>query len=305
MKQTRRQFLKTAALTSSAIIAGMDNVLALPNNSKFRISGFTKELQSLNYVQTAEAVEKMGWDGIECPVRPGGHVLPEKVEDDLPKIVEALKMNNLEIDIMATSIHNPSEKFTERILKTASDLGIKYYRLGWWNYDLNKPLQPQLNNIQVQLKELASLNEEYSMIGVYQNHSSKDAVGAPVWDIYELLNEVNSNYIGCHFDIGHATVAGGMAWRINYERIKKFIKAVIVKDFKWSYRENQYGEPKWCPLGEGMINPEFFKLLKNSSFNGPVTMHFEYHVPGEGDLKMKNLMNAMTKDCIKLREWLR
>ena len=304
MKQTRREFIKTTALTSSAMIMGFDNIFA--NNSKkdLKISGFTKELQSLNYIETAEAVKKMGWDGIECPVRPGGHVLPERVEEDLPKMVEALKKHDLSLDIMATSIHNPSEKYTEKILSTASKLGIKYYRLGWWNYDLDKPLQPQLDDIKIQLRDLAALNEEYGIVGVYQNHSGEDSVGAPVWDIYELLTAVNSKYLGCHFDIGHATVEGGMGWRINYERIKKYIKAVIVKDFKWSYEEDQYGEAKWCPLGEGMINPKFFDLLTNSSFDGPVTMHFEYHVPGQREERIDNLMVAMSKDCSKLREWL-
>ena len=167
-----------------------------------------------------------------------------------------------------------------------------------------KTTKYQLNDIIIQLKELAALNQEFGIIGVYQNHSGTDSVGAPVWDIYEILSSVQSDFMGCHFDIGHATVEGGMAWRINYERIKKFIKAVIVKDFKWSYLENQYGEPNWCPLGEGMINPEFFKLLKNSSFDGPVTMHFEYHVPGEGEIRIKNLKAAMTRDCNVLRKWV-
>ena len=304
MKQTRREFIKTTALTSSAILMGFDKVSGISKEKKLKISGFTKELQSLDYNETAEAVKKMGWDAIECPVRPGGHVLPEKVEEDLPKMVEALSNRNLTLDIMATDIHNPSETFTERVLQAASKLGIKYYRLGWWNYDLNKPLQPQINDIIIQLKELAALNEELGIIGVYQNHSGTDSVGAPVWDIYEILSSVQSHFLGCHFDIGHATVEGGMAWRINYERIKKYIKAVIVKDFKWSYNEDQYGEPEWCPLGDGMINPKFFELLKNSSFDGPITMHFEYHVPGKDDVRIQNLKEAMTKDCIVLRKWV-
>lgn len=304
MKQTRRDFIKTTALTSSAIALGFNNVPNLSAGRKIKIGGFTKELQSLSYEETAEAVLKMGWDGIECPVRPNGHVLPERVEEDLPKMVEALKQRNLELQIMATRIHNPSEKYTERVLRTASKLGIKYYRMGWWNYDFSKSIQKQLDDIKPQLRELAALNEELGIIGVYQNHSGRDSVGAPVWDIYELLSSVDSKFVGCHFDIGHATVEGGYSWRINYERIKKYIKAVIVKDFKWSYQNNQYGEAEWCPLGEGMINPEFFELLKKSEFNGHVTMHFEYHVKGEGQQRINNLIAAMTKDGKVLRKWL-
>jgi len=304
MGQTRRDFIKSSVLASSAIALGFTNNISAVSERRIKFGGFTKELQSLSYDETAEAVLKMGWDGIECPVRPGGHVLPERVEEDLPKIVEALKKRDLELQIMATDIHNPSEEYTERILRTANKLGIKYYRLGWWNYDLSKSLQPQLDNIKSQLKELAALNEELGIIGVYQNHSGTDSVGAPVWDIYELLSAVDSQFMGCHFDIGHATVEGGYAWQINYERIKKFIKAVIVKDFKWSYSDNQYGKVEWCPIGTGMINPEFFELLKKSEFNGPVTMHFEYHVEGEGREKINNLIAVMTKDGNQIKKWL-
>lgn len=304
MKQTRRNFIKTTALASSAIAFGFTNHSGLVTERKIKIGGFTKELQQLTYDETAEAVLKMGWDGIECPVRPGGHVLPERVEEDLPNMVDALMKRNLELQVIATSIHNPSEKYTERILRTASKLGIKYYRLGWWEYDLSRPLQPQLDDIKIQLKELAALNEELGIIGVYQNHSGSESVGAPVWDIYELLSSVDSEFVGCHFDIGHATVEGGYAWRINFERIKKFIKAVIVKDFNWSYSEDQYGRVEWCPLGRGMINPEFFKLLIDSDFNGPVIMHFEYHVEGEGKERINNLITAMTIDGNQLKKWL-
>lgn len=40
--------------------------------------------------KTAETVARMGWKGIECPVRPGGHVLPKRVEEDRPRTVETL-----------------------------------------------------------------------------------------------------------------------------------------------------------------------------------------------------------------------
>jgi len=302
--QTRRQFLATTTLASSALVLKTASWAEAGSKSKFKISGFTKELQSLSLEETARAARQMGWDGIECPVRPKGQILPERVEEDLPRLVEALKKQELELPIIATSIHNPTEKYTETILRTARQLGIRYYRMGWWNYDFNKSIQSQLNDIKVQLKDLAGLNADLDMIGVYQNHSGGDSVGAPVWDIYELLSAVNSNYIGCHFDIGHAMVEGGFAWRINYERVKPFIRAVIVKDFKWSYEDNQYGEVAWCPIGDGMINPEFFRLIKNSGFNGPVTMHFEYQVGGKGRNRIRHLMAAMKRDGETLRNWL-
>jgi sugar phosphate isomerase/epimerase len=300
----RRKFVKTTALASGAIVTGIPNI-SIPNIKNVNtVGGFTKLLQSLSYDETAKAALEIGWDCIECPVRPDGHVLPERVEDDLPRMVEALKKYNLSLEIMATSIHNPDEKYTEQILKTASRLGIKYYRMGWWNYDFSKSIDAQLENFKSQLRELSDLNKTYGIIGVYQNHSGSDSVGAPVWDVYELLDGIDPEYTGIHFDIGHATVEGGYSWPIQFHRMKSHIKAVVVKDFRWHYEDGKNPELRWCPLGNGAIDPAFFDMLKEINFTGPVTMHYEYEVEGSGDKKTKNLIEAMKYDTDILRKWL-
>jgi sugar phosphate isomerase/epimerase len=300
----RREFIKTSTLLTGAIATGIPNISLPDTKIQNKVGGFTKLLQPLSYDETAKAAAEIGWDCIECPVRPGGHVLPERVEEDLPRMVEALKKYNLTLEIMATSIHNPEEEYTERILKTASSLGIKYYRMGWWNYDFSKSIDLQLNEFKSQLRELADLNEQYKIAGVYQNHSGGNSVGAPVWDIHELLKDIDSDYVGIHFDIGHATVEGGYSWPIQFHRMKSHIKAVVVKDFRWFYEDGERAEVHWCPLGKGAIDPEFFNLLREINFLGPVTMHYEYEVDGSGDEKINNWVKAMKYDTDVLRKWL-
>jgi sugar phosphate isomerase/epimerase len=301
----RRQFVKTTSVMSGAIAAGLPGISISSPEIKNKVGGFTKLYQDLSYEETARIASEIGWDCIECPVRPGGHVLPERVEEDLPEMVNALKKYDLTLEVMATSIHNPDEKYTEQILKTANSLGIKYYRMGWWNYDFSKSIDSQLNEFKSQLKELAALNKQYDIIGVYQNHSGADSVGAPVWDIYELLDGIDTEYTGIHFDIGHATVEGGYSWPIHFHRMKHFIKAVIVKDFRWEYEGEDKAEVQWCPIGQGSIDPKFFKLLEEIDYRGPVTMHHEYEVEGIAKAKLKNLVNAMKTDTITLRKWLK
>jgi len=58
----------------------------------------------LSYDETADVFAELGFDGIEAAVRPGGHVLPERVEEDLPKFAEALKKRGLEITILTSGI---------------------------------------------------------------------------------------------------------------------------------------------------------------------------------------------------------
>ena len=67
--------------------------------SRFPIIGFTKPFANLNAEETADLVAEVGWDGIDCPVRSkAGQIAPERVEDELPKLVEALKKRGSPLD---------------------------------------------------------------------------------------------------------------------------------------------------------------------------------------------------------------
>lgn len=61
------------------------------SKSPLKIHIFSKHLQFLNYQDMAEAAAEIGFDGVDLAVRPGGHVVPEKVGNDLPKAVKALE----------------------------------------------------------------------------------------------------------------------------------------------------------------------------------------------------------------------
>lgn len=294
---TRRAFLSAAA-AAPAFASG-----SFRAGSK--IGGFTKMLQALSFEETAEATAEIGWDGIECPTRPRGHVLPERVEEDLPRMAEALKKRDTSILVIATDVHHPGEPHTQKVLRTAAKLGIPFYRLGSFRYRNDVPIPKQLVEVRAQLRDLARLNKELGICGVFQNHSGARYVGAPVWDLYGMIKDMDPRYMGSHFDIGHATVEGGYSWSTNYRLIRPHIRAVVVKDFSWTHRPGVGGRAKWCPIGEGMISRKFFGMLKDSGFSGPITMHYEYEVEGEGREKIRNWIKAMKADTDTLREWVK
>lgn len=259
---------------------------------------FSKALQDLNYEDTAEAVAEVGWDGIECPVRRGGQVVPERVEDDLPKMVEALAKRNRSLAIMTTDITSLKIPHAEKVLRVASQLGIKRYRLGGRSYRNDRSIPDQLKEARAELRDLAVLNKELGMRAGYQNHSGINNIGAPVWDIYELVRDLDPNYMGIHFDIGHATVEGGYAWRLHARLMEPYFGAVYVKDFTWQ-KKNGGWEADWCPLGKGMISREFIARLPSTRFDGPISQHFEFEY-GKGAERI----TAMKKDLQTLKSWL-
>src|SRR5262245_14706443 len=94
LRTSRRSFLTRLALASGALSAtfDLDNVRGAALLARCPIASFSKIFQELNlsYEDSAALVAEIRLDGIDCPVRPGGQVLPERAADDLPRYVAAL-----------------------------------------------------------------------------------------------------------------------------------------------------------------------------------------------------------------------
>ncbi|MEW6302745.1 MAG: sugar phosphate isomerase/epimerase family protein [Verrucomicrobiota bacterium] len=295
---SRREFLACTALATAAL-AAPGVAPAAPGKPANKIIAFSKPFQTLSYSDAADLVADVGWDGIECPVRAKGQIEPAKAEDELPKLVEALKKRNLELSIMTTDIRNAAAPLTQKVLRTASKLGIKRYRLTFWKYDTSKPLPPQLNEIRAELRDLAALNKELGLQAGFQNHSGANYVGAPVWDVYHMIEDLDPKHMGFCFDIGHATLEGGMSWPIEARLVEPRLTAVYVKDFYWNKTDKGW-VAKWCPLGDGMVNKNFFKTLQTMGYTGPISQHHEYKELGTG----KEMMANFKKDLAVLKQWV-
>ncbi len=273
--------LATAGILESAPSSAWDGPLPArspesPPPARNKLCAFVKFLQSMENDALAKSIAALGFDGIEATVRDQGQVLPAQVVDDLPPLVEALARHGLEITVMASSVNRVDQPHTEKVLRTAAGLGITKYRMAYYRYDEARPIVSQLDALRPVVRELAALNRELGLTAVYQNHAGNRIVGASVWDLRYLLQDIDPSDVGVAFDIRHATVEGGMAWPIDFGVIRPHLGAVYVKDFVWDGRK-----PKNVPLGAGRVDASFFKKLKSSTFTGPISLHVEY-LPAAG-----------------------
>jgi sugar phosphate isomerase/epimerase len=101
------------------------------------------------------------------------------------------------------------------------------------------------------------------------------------------------------FDIGHATLEGGLSWPLEARLMERWFACAYVKDFAWRKDEKKGWAPKWGPLGEGMVRPEYFAWLKKSSYTGPISLHVEY-LEGSGPEQIAQIK----KDTETLQRWL-
>jgi sugar phosphate isomerase/epimerase len=201
---------------------------------------------------------------------------------------------------MVTGISSVSDPLTERVLKTASTVGIKYYRFNWFDYDLKLGIWESLQKYRSNLKEIAELNKKYKIHGGYQNHVGI-SVGGPVWDLNELLRDFPSELIGSQYDVRHATVEGSSSWILGMRLIANHIKTLAIKDFTW---KTINGKPQavTVPMGEGMVNWDlFFKTVKELNITGPLTIHIEYPLLEKGEEKL-TLMQQQTIIVRKLKK---
>jgi sugar phosphate isomerase/epimerase len=203
-----------------------------PRQIKNSICVFTKPFQSLSYLSLAKRIAALGCDGIEAPIRDGGHIEPAQVPDELPKMVAALKAHGLEITVMTSSINDPNHPLTESVLRTAAKLGIRRYRMKYLRYDPSMPIAKQLSEWKKRFGDLAALNKEIGIRAVYQNHAGNNMLGAPIWDLKEVLSDISPEQIGVAYDIRHATVEGGQSWPVTFRMIRPHIDTVYVKDFQ-------------------------------------------------------------------------
>ena len=299
----RRSFL-TQAVTASLAGSCLGHSAAISDGRKRKkktpadrpIGAFVKFIQELSYTELAETIERLGFQGIEATVRPGGHVLPERVEDDLPRLVEALDARGLKVLVMASNVNDATDPLSQKVLKTASELGIQRYRMAYYRYDLAKPVLPQLDNLKSSLRDLAVLNQELGLTAVYQNHSGASNVGASIWDLMRLLEPISKDQIGVAFDIRHATVEGGLAWPVSWNLVQSHLQAVYVKDFVWEGRK-----PRNVPLGTGQVDPRFFPMMSQIDSEIPVSLHIEYL----GKAGLQPNIAALQTDLQKLRKLMK
>lgn len=309
----RRTFLKQATvLAGTGILA--PNVLSedlkkgKSADNPLQISIFSKHLQFFDYEDMASAAQDIGFDGIELTVRNRGHVQPEKVEEQLPRAIEAIKKVGLNSDLMVSGI-NKMSPLTKSVLETAASLGIKHYRLGYFRYPKEGNLPEALKGFNAEMKMIAALNSELGIIGSYQNHSGT-GVGSAMWEVWHLLDGVSKSGMGSQYDIRHAVVEGGRSWQNGLRLVKDRINTIALKDFRWEKIDG-----KWrllnTPMGEGMVDfVAYFKILKAYNIHVPATIHYEYDLfgadHGNRDVSKdhhKKIFSAMKRDLELVRKW--
>jgi sugar phosphate isomerase/epimerase len=300
----RRQFIYASAVTVGALRG------PVRQTSKLKIDIYGRHLLWLKSAdEVATAAKQTGYDGVDVNVRANGqgHVLPERVAQDLPPFVAAIRKHGLEVSAVTPSITDADSPYTEDILRTAADLRIRHYVWGAFRYTAGKPIMQQLDELKPRVAKLAALNKKYGVTAMYHTYAG-NAVGTPIWDFLSVLKEFDPAFVGFHYDVGHMTREGANGlWATNLRAAGAYVKGVSVKDFIWVKGNDGRWRTEWVPLGEGLVQfDQLVAILKEINFSGPIENQPEYPdgVGGETQIKIppERVLTALKKDQEVLRK---
>src|SRR5690242_5288428 len=122
----RRAFLQSgipAMLAAAAAQTGAAQTAPPGEPQKLKVDAYSRHLQWLRDPdQVAESVVEMSFDGLDITVRPyPGHVDPEKVAQELPPFVKAIRKQGLTVRTITCPITDTDSPNAEKILQTASE----------------------------------------------------------------------------------------------------------------------------------------------------------------------------------------
>jgi sugar phosphate isomerase/epimerase len=311
MTNQRRKFIKQTALAATAV-PFLDVLAAskkVPKSKPYPISFFTKPLDKYGPDFFMDTLKMAGIDGLDLTVRPKGCVPPERVKNDLPKIVEMAKQKGLTVEMMTSNITKADAPLAEKVLSTAAKNGIKHYRLGYYKYDMKLGVRSSIEKIKSEMEALAEMNGHIGIQGGYQNHAGT-WFGASMWDLAEVLQDIPKAWMSSQFDIRHAVCEGNKSWIIAMQLLAEKIGSLAIKDFTWDIDGGQ-SKVKKLPLGEGIVDFDlFFKTIKTLGIVAPITLHMEHDLLSTEDeglsllQQQKILVSKIKKDVDFIREKL-
>ncbi len=294
---TRREWMRVAGQAAVATAVTANVRVAAQSPRMFCL--FSKHLPELGWSDLGRAVKEAGFAGVDLTVRPGGHVLPERAAEDLPRAIDALTAQGLKVPMITTDLTSASVPVARPLLQAAAQSGVRYFKTGYWRYSTSPDVRAQVAEAGKALEGLAALARECGIEMGFHNHAAY--IGAALWDIAPFIDRLDPRWAGYYFDPRHAVAeGGGGAWKAATHLVAPRLKMVAIKDCRW-LKSPKGWEIENCALGDGQVDWAFVgKALRDAQFAGPISLHLEYEIPSG----TRHTLDAARRDLAFARRFL-
>ena len=238
----------------------------------------------------------MGFDGIDLTVRPKGHVAPERVAEDLPRALDAIRAKGTHglDDHHRADLGEPPDG--ERDLRGGGQGG-------------HQAREGRLLEIRAEGRARGSGRD--GTRSRRPRRSSRRSTASP--SASTTIRATSARRSGTSRRTSTSSMrrrsattsiratrsmeGGGVGWKAATLLALPRMKMISVKDAFW-----EKGPKGWvaqhCPMGEGMVDwPWFATTIAHSPFAGPISVHVEYKIPGSTPEELRrNMMSAAKRD---------
>jgi sugar phosphate isomerase/epimerase len=266
-----------------------------------KVCTYTEHFQKLPIPEVCKVFKRIGVDGLDLTVRPGGHIEPKDAKDELPKAAKAARDHGLEIMMLTTGISTP-DRHAEEIVATCQKLNIERIKLGYFPAGKFGNLAKRLDDVRRQLDAIVKLTAKYGVRACVHVHSGA-TIPSSGFMLYELIREMPPDRIGAYLDSYHMTITGGAGgWRQAIDLLRPWISLVALKNFQWERVErDDIGQQRWrtnyCRLEDGIAPiPDFVSTIHQSGYRGFYTLHTEYR------LSVNECIKLTTDDFVYLQK---
>lgn len=268
---------------------------------------------NLQWLRSPDDVARAAWDmafGAVCVTvgPPPAHV-PLAASENLKSYLGTIRSAGLSADTIELDAAPDGEAF-DLFLQACQPCGIKQFMFGPFPYEPGQAFAEQRARYRAQLAALAKKTAPHDVRALYRNRAGR-YLGADLFDVVDMLGDLDPKGIGLFYDTGQGALAGGSgSWAVALEAARGQIGGVLCTDATLHFQLDTdeggafVGTPKdleitrgarnatppsggggrtnpWIapsvPLGTGLVDlPGLAAALKGLDFHGPFVIQSDY-----------------------------
>jgi len=252
---------------------------------------FSKFLKDRDVRGLVEAAREFGIEGYDLCVRDGYPVSPDNFRQTLPGLLKEFRREKISVGMVTgpTDLINPDHSAAEKILAGMAENGVGLLKLGYVILEKQDEYWKKVEAFRKSLAGWETLARKYKVKICYHTHSGT-FLGGNCAAIMHLLKGFDPQFIGAYIDPAHMRLEGE-AFSFGRRMVREYLSIVALKDVAMVREQSgDEGHIKvdWVPAGEGAVEwSNVFQVLAESGFNGPLSVHAEYHAKDQREFESK------------------
>jgi len=177
----------------------------------------------------------------------------------------------------------PDQPVVEELLDAMNRANVRLLKLGYYRFDPTKQdYWKEVDHVRTALDGWQECSRKHGVRICYHTHSNR-CMGLNCAALAHLIRGYDPACIGAFLDPCHMLLEGE-AFDVGLAMVREHLSIVSLKDVRLVRKDkNGHGSVLHeMPLaGEGMVDwTAVFDELKRVGYNGPLTVHCEFDVPG-------------------------